>query len=431
MKDSETAGDSFDVAHLVLSLSRWWKVLLLIGAVAFTLTFIAVKLATPLFESYAILYPTRSNNREKQLEEFAYGFEIQSERLMQLLESDIILDSVSQRFGLTNHYDIDTTDIAWYDRLLKKARDRIRFHKTRYSSVVISVMDEKPETAAAIANDIARLVNGVNADIVKSNAREVLEAVEEEYERRRGRVSVINDSINQVQKGNANLALQRLQEQVNRKQKNITRLRKQLDQVQKAYQVYDFETQINVLSTKLATARADKLEETGRLSSLEKDSNRLGDSLKVLARAGKAGASLRVTFFEAEISKLSGISRDYNAMQDELEQEKVLMQIAIENLEELNNRIAPRFATRSLESLEKDYDWDQLQTLELKRKYQRALSNYLEPAPAAYLISRARPSYIKVYPHTLTSLILGTLGALIFAMVVIIFYERLQKGEGK
>ena len=78
--------------------------------------------------------------------------------------------------------------------------------------------------------------------------------------------------------------------------------------------------------------------------------------------------------------------------------------------------------------MERNYDWDQLQTLELKRIYQEALSNYVDPAPVAYLIGSARPSYMKVYPKTILSVLLPTLGALLMAIVVLLGWEKLREG---
>jgi uncharacterized protein involved in exopolysaccharide biosynthesis len=111
-----------------------------------------------------------------------------------------------------------------------------------------------------------------------------------------------------------------------------------------------------------------------------------------------------------------------------LAEENTLLQETLTKLEEMRNTVEPQVETRRLESLEAEYDWDQVQTRELKRKYQQALSNYLDPAPAAYVITRARPSYLKVFPKTMLSLVLATLGSVFMAFVVLLFAERLREG---
>ncbi|MEM6273039.1 MAG: hypothetical protein AAF998_26735 [Bacteroidota bacterium] len=428
MEKSNRAQEAFDASDLLLRLWHWRIVLAAVTGIAFGVTLLVVKLTTPLYESHAILYPTLSSNREKQVEEFAYGYEIHSERLMQLLSSDAILDSVNARYDLVSHYGIDRDNQIWYDQFLRQARERIQFHKTQYTSIAVSVMDEEPELASSIANDISHIVNNVNAQIVKSNAREILQAVEGEYKARQQRVVSINDSIFRVQEGAVGSARQQLQRQIAEQKVRLREIQAELNRIQTEYKMYDYAHQINVLNTELALARANYLQESGRLEIFSESPVSIPDSTVLGVSAAQKGAERRVQYFEEQLNQLTKAGSRYNALKTQLEQENELLTASLKELGNLKNTPEPEINSRQLQALEKDYDWDQLQTLELRQKYQQALSNYLEPAPAAYLISRARPSYIKIYPKTLPSLVLASLGTFFLTAILILFYERIKKG---
>jgi capsular polysaccharide biosynthesis protein len=431
MEQLKQGNDMFELTALLKRIWRWRLILIVVGAVAFGTSFLVVKLISPLYESHAILYPTISSNRQKQLEEFAFGFDVHSERLMQLLAADAIMDSLNKRYNLVDHYGIDQQNVAWYDIFIRKAHQRIQTHKTRFTSVVISVLDEDPKLAAQIANDMCDLVNGVNAEIVKTNAKEAMQAVEEEYEKRLGMVQATNDSIFHILEGTASFAQNRLAIQVADKRKTIGRIRKELGEIRQEFNIYDFAHQINVLNDELASARANYLQESGRLEVYHESKLQVPDSMVLTASAAQKGAESRMTQFEAELKSLSKTGARYNVLNAQLDEETALLQETLAKLEGMLNSVEPQIETRRIESLERNYDWDQLQTLELKRKYQEALSNYVDPAPVAYLISHARPSYIKVFPNTMLSVLLATMGALLMAMVILLFAEKLREGGEK
>ncbi|HEX2900651.1 MAG TPA: hypothetical protein VHS96_13095, partial [Bacteroidia bacterium] len=324
-------------------------------------------------------------------------------------------------------YGIDKGKPDWYDQLLSMTRDRITFHKNKYVSVGISVVDADPEFCALLANDAARLVNVINADIVKNAARASLEVVEKEYQRRLGMVHLMNDSIMLLETSTVTETKGKLREQVTAQQRRILSLRDSLDHLRRKYNIYDFSYQINVLNEHLADARANYLQESGILDVLEKDPNS-ADSLLQRHRALRSGAKLRVDNFSSDLERLTTINKRYLQLEGQLEMETVLNQSASEELQQYQTMIDPNLDSRRINRLEDDYRWDQLQTQELNAKYQRALSNYLDPVPAAIVVSNGKASYKKIYPHTMVNLALGGLGALFFGLLVFAFVDRRKGG---
>lgn len=411
---------------LALMRRQFWALLAFAaGGVAVALLFSLT--VTPLYESSVSMYPSNSNSREKQLEDFSFGHEVQAERLMQLLNSATLLDSLEARFHLASHYGIDKTRRDWYDRLLDQARQRITFHKNKYVSVSISVVDADPEFCAKVANEAARLVNVINADIVKSAARASLEIVEKEYQRRLGQVHAIEDSIQTMESTTLGQAQGKLRDQTLLHQARIQSLRDSLDRIRRQYNIYDFGYQINVLNEHLADARANYLQEVGILEILEKEAS-TPDSLLRRHRSLRNGAKLRMDNFSTELERLSDINKRYLQLEDLLAMETELQRKVTEQLQHYLTQIDPNLASRRINRLEDDYRWDQLQTQELHAKYQTALSNYLDPVPTAIVVSSGRPSYKKIYPHTQVNLALGGLGGFFFGMLFLTFLDRRKGG---
>lgn len=413
----------------ILRIAWKWKyillgVIILSGALAYGV----VSRVDKLYESHTILYPSNSNSRDKQLEEFSYGYEIQSERLVQLLNSQHVMDSLIFRFDLANTYDVDMSRKDGFDHLMAKTRQRFQFHKTRFSSVIISVQDENPDRAAKMANEAARLVNVVQSVIMKENAITALEAAEREYRKRSKDISMVNDSIQVIQDVSLNETESRLRQRISQREVRISGLRKSLDQIRQEHQIFDYGFQVNILNEQLADARSLYLQEQGRLEVLE-PAAASKDSSILYAKARMMGAKKRMEHFQTKLNDLSAINAKYITSQDHLDEEmELLLQTKLE-LEQLRGSLEPDIQIRSLDALESDYDWDQVQLRELQRNYQHALANYADPVPIAYVISYAKPSYKAIYPRVFTSIMLAIFGSFSLTLLILTMIERARRGE--
>jgi uncharacterized protein involved in exopolysaccharide biosynthesis len=93
------------------------------------------------------------------------------------------------------HYEIEQGEKYPLTRLYETYQSNINFRLTEYMSVEISVMDQDPEYAANIANDISALVDTVFNGMKKERAREAFRLVEREYLESEQKLSVIRDSM--------------------------------------------------------------------------------------------------------------------------------------------------------------------------------------------------------------------------------------------
>jgi len=160
---------------------------------------------TPLYESTVVFYPATVNSISKALlsdnpsdktDVMEFGAEEESDQLIQVLYSDEIRDSIIRRFNLMEHYEIPENAKFRTTLLLKKYEKQIRFKRTEYMSVEITVRDKDPQIAAAIANTIAALLDQTKNKIQKEQATKAFEIVRTQYESKKAWLEQLNDSLN-------------------------------------------------------------------------------------------------------------------------------------------------------------------------------------------------------------------------------------------
>ena len=138
---------------------KWHIIAITILAAALGAFFSGPKFITPKYKSEAIVYP---NGRAE------FSDETFTEQMLQVMDSQEILDSVAEAFDLMQHYKIDNDYQFAKTALIGEYRDRVSISKTPYDAVKIKVLDEDPEIACAMVNEIIRLYNVKFSEIHKS-----------------------------------------------------------------------------------------------------------------------------------------------------------------------------------------------------------------------------------------------------------------------
>ncbi len=267
--------DSFKVA---IFLFKWRKTLIIIGVAAAVLSavFSSPFFITPLYKSTVIMYPASSNSISKSLlnenaiakqDILQFGEDEQTEQMLQILNSNRIRDRVISKFNLTQHYGILPGSKYQQTRLYDRFESNITYKRTEYMAVKVSVLDQDPQMAADIANEIAALLDSVKNDMQKERAMQGFNIVETEY------LSI--------------------QAEVRKMEDSLTELRK--------LGVHDYETQAEMMNQQLAM-------EIARGNS--RGINALDDKLKVLATYGGPYVSIRDAL-EHEKKQLSYIKARY------------------------------------------------------------------------------------------------------------------------
>ncbi len=158
----------FNNTSLIRLLLKWKYHLVVIFVVAILLgaIFSGPAFITPLYKSEAIAYPANIN---------AYSDESETEQMLQVIQSQDIVDSVVNKFKLMEHYEIDPEYAYWRTALMRAYHENVKIGKTMYEAISIIVFDKDPQIAADMADAILYFYNLKIAELHRSKRREVIQ----------------------------------------------------------------------------------------------------------------------------------------------------------------------------------------------------------------------------------------------------------------
>ncbi|MFT4523866.1 MAG: capsule polysaccharide export protein KpsE/RkpR [Bacteroidia bacterium] len=150
---------------------RWWKQLAIVAVVAALLSavFSSATFIEPKYKSAAVLYPANI---------IPMGTETPTEQMLQVLESDAIMEALSTEFGLYGHYGIDSSKIGHRTKLRDEFEENVSFEKTKYESVVLEVMDIDPKLAKVMVDRMIHHFNLKEKSMQKEKSIELVKILE-------------------------------------------------------------------------------------------------------------------------------------------------------------------------------------------------------------------------------------------------------------
>jgi uncharacterized protein involved in exopolysaccharide biosynthesis len=288
--------EDFDSSNFIFFLYHWRKPLIIVtlAAIVASVIFSSPYFITPKYKSTVIMFPVSSNSISKALlsenvgenqDILQFGEDEQSEQMLQILSSNRIRDRIIDKYNLMEHYNIKPETKYKYTKLYDTYEENIEFRRTEYMAVKITVLDKDPKIAAAIANDIAELLDSTKNAMQKERAVKAFKIVEAEY--------------------------LKMQQEVQAKEDSLTRLREM--------GVHDYESQAEMINQQLAIELA-----RGNKSGVKA----LEEKLDVLAKYGGPYVSLRDAL-EYDKKQLSELKAKYD--EAKIDAEEVLPQKFVVN----------------------------------------------------------------------------------------------------
>ena len=191
-----------------------WKWKIYIGSISLITAIIAFIFSgptfiTPLFTAYSVFYPSSSmtvsrglltENVYSEQDFLSIGRGEEAEQLLQILQSDLMVDKIKRRYKLMEHYGIDPNDKYANYKFGIQFNKNVKSKLTEYTSIRVSVRDVDPILAASIANDIVEIMDTIRNNILKERALNGLRIVEEDYLSKKLHVQNIVDSMNSIAK---------------------------------------------------------------------------------------------------------------------------------------------------------------------------------------------------------------------------------------
>ena len=156
------------------------------------------------FKSSAVIFPTATNsisqdllaNKAYKKDFLDFGEEESTEQLLQILNSDMIRDSIISIFDLYNHYEIDMEDPHSRTLIFRTYADNIAFKKTKYNSINIEVLDKDPNLASDVANKFLDLLDFAIKKIKSQRTKKALFICEQRKKSLNKSLQQVNDSLN-------------------------------------------------------------------------------------------------------------------------------------------------------------------------------------------------------------------------------------------
>ena len=157
------------------------------------------------FKSSAVIFPTTTNSISQALliednpykkDILEFGEEESTEQLLQVLNSDMIQDSIVDIFDLYKHYKIGKEDPYSKTWMNLAFEENVTFKKTPYNSIKIEVLDKDPKLAADIANKFLDLVDVAIREIKSQRSQKALFICQERKKGLENLMEQVNDSLN-------------------------------------------------------------------------------------------------------------------------------------------------------------------------------------------------------------------------------------------
>lgn len=141
--------NNFNNLSLIRLIVKWkWHILIITVVAAICgAIFSSSRFITPLYKSEAIVYPANIS---------PYSDETETEQMLQIINSQSIVDSIIEKYDLWTDYKIDRNYQYAKSYMMYMYHENIKITKTPYDAVSIVVNDKDPVTACNIAKDILK-----------------------------------------------------------------------------------------------------------------------------------------------------------------------------------------------------------------------------------------------------------------------------------
>lgn len=155
--------------NLLTTIYNYYKQILGV-AIVFAILSIAVSLTMhKKYSAVGVVYPTKSNEMKKVVDDPDFGYQIHTDRLIQLFESQTMQNEMVKRFNLTAYYEIDTLRPNWVNKLNTEFKNDISINHTKYLSVEIHASLKSPQLAANLVNNMISYVDTIRREIFLEN----------------------------------------------------------------------------------------------------------------------------------------------------------------------------------------------------------------------------------------------------------------------
>ncbi len=166
---TENQMDSYFANMSILKLLFKWKwhlLAIVVLAMILAVIFSGPAFIKPRYKSFALIYPSNVQ---------PYSEESESEQMLQYFQSREIRDKIIKKYDLAKRYEIDPSYKYFQTAIIGEYNKNVSITKTPYESVRVEVMDEDPQVACDMVNDIIDFYNEKILETHREKYKEVVD----------------------------------------------------------------------------------------------------------------------------------------------------------------------------------------------------------------------------------------------------------------
>jgi len=197
---------SLESTNLFVLLYTWRKPILIVSIAAAALSAAVSLIMKERYKSTVILYAEQQHSFGAQLLEdvqkedlLTFGEEEDAERLLQIINSDQVRNKIIDKYKHWDVYEIDRQQAGANTLIAKEYQDNVSAQLTKFGSVEVAVLDENPNNARDMANDIALYADSVANRLRSERAMIAFKYAESSLQSLLNEVQTMEDSMKVLQ----------------------------------------------------------------------------------------------------------------------------------------------------------------------------------------------------------------------------------------
>jgi hypothetical protein len=189
--NGNSSSNNFNVLFIIDIAVKYRKHLAIVAvaSVILSVIFSSPYFIKPKFKSTAIIYPSNL---------VPYSTESPTEQLLQLLGSDDIRDQLITDFNLYEHYEVDTATKYPKTIIHGMMAENIKYDKTKFESVEITVWDTEPEIAKAIIDSLISKMHNKARILQRQKSGEVVVILKNQLDLKKAEMDSMEDALKNI-----------------------------------------------------------------------------------------------------------------------------------------------------------------------------------------------------------------------------------------
>ena len=412
-----------DAIHFLQVLSRHWRSIALCTVASVAVAVVITLLMPPRYMSYGVLFPTSGHQGYSPSGRPQPGFDVDVDRLLQVIDSRTLRDSLVNLLDLTTHYKIDTSQRTWRDEVDKRLRDDLEFQQSKYLSVVILAKMTDPELAANTVNAIIDLSGPLWQNVTERFDQDGLREAQRLYREKGLHLESLSDSITRVQRKVTNEQLEIVLANWKSVEGELEGVHKEMKALRDQYGFYNLEEDWLLLQEAIS-----ELQLTAQIND-ETTTASANDELGMLASRREEALKERLAELRQKEKGLQAAFASFPPLESRM--------VVLEGLaEESRSRYMSQLSQKASGNQEiqlkylLDLYQSELHTYNsLKNNFEELRFRFQKPTPPLYVVDRAVPSYKKFEPSLIKNAMMGALLGLAAALLWVYARTRTRKTE--